>query len=136
MEKLAVIQVRGTIGVDEHLKSTLKSLRLHSQNYCTIIPKTPEYLGMIQIAKDFITWGEIDDSTYAVLVEKRGEEFKGTKKETTKYLAEGSRMLKKYFRLNPPRKGYGRKGTKQAFTDGGALGYRGAKINDLIQRMM
>src|SRR3989338_4507879 len=131
MEKIAVIQVRGTIGVNEPIKSTLKSLRLHSQNHCAVIPKTPEYLGMIQNAKDFLTWGEIDDSTYASLVEKRGEEFKGAKDEHGRYLVEGSRMLKKYFRLNPPRKGYGRKGTKQAFSDGGALGYRGAKINDL-----
>ena len=34
------------------------------------------------------------------------------------------------------KKGYGRKGIKTPFSKGGALGYRGDKINDMIQRMM
>ena len=42
--------------------------------------------------------------------------------------------VKPLFRLTPPRKGY--EGVKRSFQNGGALGYRGAKINDLIQRMM
>ena len=45
-------------------------------------------------------------------------------------------IMKKFFRLSPPRKGFGRKGIKFAFTKGGALGYRGIKINDLIKRML
>ena len=40
------------------------------------------------------------------------------------------------FRLNSPRKGYGRKGLKTQYQNGGALGYRGAAINDLIKRMV
>ncbi len=136
MENIAVVKVRGTIGANRPMISTLKSLRLHRQNYCTIIPKTKEYLGMLQTAKDFITWGEIDDATHRMLIEKRGDEFKGSIEEKSKYVKEGAIMLKKYFRLNPPRKGYGLKGTKLSFNEGGALGYRGAKINDLIRRML
>ena len=44
--------------------------------------------------------------------------------------------IRKNFRLNSPRKGYGRKGIKVSFNEGGALGYRGNKINDLIKRMI
>jgi large subunit ribosomal protein L30 len=128
MERLAIIQVRGTIGANRPIIDTLRSLRLHRQNYCTIVPKTPEYSGMLQTAKDFITWGEIDEATYKALTEKRGEEVKDSD-------AKG-KGIKKFFRLNPPQKGYGRKGTKKAFSDGGALGYRGAKINDLLLRMI
>ena len=41
--------------------------------------------------------------------------------------------LKPVFRLHPPRKGY--EGIKRSFKEGGALGYRGEKINHLIRRM-
>ena len=46
------------------------------------------------------------------------------------------KKLKRYFRLNAPRRGFGRKGIKQSFQRGGSLGYRGAAINDLIKRMI
>jgi large subunit ribosomal protein L30 len=42
--------------------------------------------------------------------------------------------VKPIFRLSPPRKGY--EGNKKSYQNGGALGYRGKDINDLIQRML
>ena len=42
--------------------------------------------------------------------------------------------IKPLFRLSPPKKGYG--GSKRAYHAGGALGYRGKEINELIERMM
>ena len=42
--------------------------------------------------------------------------------------------IKPVFRLSPPRKGY--EGIKRAYSVGGALGYRGKDINELIRRMM
>ena len=42
----------------------------------------------------------------------------------------------KPFRLNPPRGGFERKGIKVSFNSGGALGYRGEKINSLIKKML
>ena len=47
-----------------------------------------------------------------------------------------NKKLKKYFRLNAPRKGFGRKGIKHPYQNGGALGYRGQAINELIKRMI
>ena len=132
MANIAVVQVRGTIGANRPAIDTLKSLRLHRQNYCTVVPKTPEFLGMLQVAKDFITWGEIDDATYKALIEKRGEEVK----DDSSGSKNAQKGIKKFFRLNPPKKGYGRKGTKTMFAKGGALGDRGAKINDLLLRMI
>ena len=43
---------------------------------------------------------------------------------------------KRFFRLNPPRKGWEGKGIKKSYSVGGALGYRGKAINDLIKRML
>ena len=52
------------------------------------------------------------------------------------FIVINDKKIKKYFRLNAPRKGFGRKGIKHTFKEGGALGYRGQAINDLIKRMV
>jgi len=44
--------------------------------------------------------------------------------------------LKHMFRLNPPTGGHERKGIKKPYALGGALGYRGKEINELIGRMI
>jgi large subunit ribosomal protein L30 len=41
--------------------------------------------------------------------------------------------LKPVLRMHPPRKGY--KTTKRTYNQGGALGYYGAEINDLLIKM-
>ena len=71
---------------------------------------------MIAKIKNYVTYGEVDDATLALLKQKKGES--------------------KYYNLNSPRKGYGRKGIKKDFNSGGGLGNRGAAINDLIKRML
>ena len=58
------------------------------------------------------------------------------KKYTYKTLEVNGQKYHRTFYLNPPRKGFERKGIKVSFKAGGALGYRGEKINDLIQRML
>ncbi|MCH8329067.1 MAG: 50S ribosomal protein L30, partial [Nanoarchaeota archaeon] len=80
--------------------------------------------------------------TYDALVEKRMEEYKGRvsdrkgKINYNRFIDVNGKRIKKIFRLNSPKKGYGRKGVKISFTKGGALGYRGDKIKDLILRMI
>lgn len=123
-QDIAVVLVKGTIGARSGVKSTLKMLRLHTKNVCVIVKNTPSFMGMINRVKDFVTYGEVSDETIKLLHDKRGK----------KDIATGE--LKPYFRLNPPRKGFERKGTKLPFTIGGALGYRGDNINDLIKRMI
>lgn len=141
-KRIAAIRVRGLIGVKTVVEDALQNLRLYKNNYCVVIPNTPVYTGVLKKAKDFITWGEIDDDTFNMLVSKRGEEFNGREtdsKEKIKYddfVIINNKKIKKYFRLNPPKKGFEKKGIKHSFKEGGALGYRGAKINDLIKRMV
>ncbi|HLC61997.1 MAG TPA: uL30 family ribosomal protein [Candidatus Nanoarchaeia archaeon] len=139
---LAAVRIRGRTMVRTTIVDAMNMLRLYKNNFCVVVPNTPTYLGMLKQAKDYITWGEIDDETFKLLVEKRGEEFHGREtdsKELIKYndyFVVGGKKLKRYFRLNSPRKGFGRIGIKQSFQRGGALGYRGAKINDLIKKMV
>ena len=44
--------------------------------------------------------------------------------------------LKSFFKLNPPVKGFERKGIKVPFAQGGVVGYRKDKIKDILTRML
>ncbi|QQG39244.1 MAG: 50S ribosomal protein L30 [Candidatus Woesearchaeota archaeon] len=156
MTKLAIIRIRGQIGLSKPVRDTFKMLRLYKKNNCVIVEASPTYFGMIQRLKDFITWGEIDQETVKLLIKERAR-LPGNKKLTEDYLKEKLRTdldtfvkefleskkslrdipgLKTFFRLKPPTKGFERKGTKLPFAQGGALGYRKEKINELIKRMI
>ena len=126
-KKIAVILIRGKIGVRKEIKDTIKMLNLQNKNSCVVLNETPSILGMVKKIKDFSTWGEIDEETEKLLIEKRGQKTKDK---------EGKETIKKVFRLHPPRKGFERKGIKKPFSVGGVLGYRGDKMNDLIKRMI
>jgi large subunit ribosomal protein L30 len=139
--KLAVILVRGLVNVSKPIKDTLAMLKLTRKNNCVVIADNVINRGMIKKVKDYITWGEISEDTYKELVDKRGSEYLGRetdskKKYSYKTLENNGKKLKTYFRLNPPRKGFGRKGIKMPFKLGGGLGYRGNKIDDLLKRMI
>jgi large subunit ribosomal protein L30 len=153
---IAVVRIRGKANVTKKVNDTLAMLRLFRQNGCVVVPATPAYIGMIKKAKDYITWGEVDEETVLVLLEKRAK-VAGNKPLTEKYLREKTKLdfkgfatelansnksfkdvpgVKPYFRLTPPVKGFERQGIKKPFSMGGALGYRKEKINQLIQRMI
>ncbi len=141
-KKIAVVRIRGGIGIKKIILDTLKMLRVYRQNYCVVIESSPSYMGMIRKSKDYITWGEIDDETYKLLVEGKGEEYKGRdtdkkgKIKYKKFIENDGKKIKPFFRLSPPRKGFERKGIKVPFSKGGALGYREGRINALIKRML
>ncbi|WP_292459459.1 50S ribosomal protein L30 [Methanothermococcus sp.] len=151
----AVVRVRGSVGVRGDIADTLKMLRLHRVNHCVIVPNTETYKGMLNKAKDYITYGEIDKDTLVKLILKRGrlpgnkrlneEKVKELMELSVEELAEKivneeillkNTPLKPVFRLHPPRKGYDKAGIKKPFSVGGALGYRGAEINTLLEKMM
>ena len=141
-QKLAIVRVRGLTGIKHPIDDTLNKLRLYRKNYCVVVPKNSVYMGMIRKVKDYVTWGEVGEETYKTLLDERKEEYKGRASDSkgeinyAKFSDIDGKKIKKFFRLNSPRKGYGRKGIKYAFNIGGALGYRGDKINDLIMRMI
>ncbi|QLH75336.1 MAG: 50S ribosomal protein L30 [Methanomassiliicoccales archaeon] len=151
----AIIRVRGHSGVNQDIEDTMQLLKLNRINHCVVLPETDSIKGMLQKTKDYVTWGEISDETLAKMIKFRGrligdrpiddEVVKAGSKYTSiisfaKAVNRGEvryselKDVKPIFRLTPPRKGY--EGNKRSFQNGGALGYRGEKINDLIQRMM
>jgi large subunit ribosomal protein L30 len=151
----AAIRVRGIVNVKPDIKKTLNLLNLTRANHCVILDETPSTKGMLQVAKDYITWGEIEKKTLTDLITKRGRML-GDKPLTDEYLKTVTTYnnfnklsdaiisnkfkyreipdVKPMFRLNPPKRGY--EGVKRAFTKKGALGYRGKEINKLINKML
>lgn len=150
-----VIRVRGIPDVNRDIAHTMDLLGLNRVNHAVVVPETDSIKGMLQKAKDYITWGEVDQETLAAMIRARGR-VAGDDSVTDDYLKEKSEFAtvedmakaiiendyrmkdvdgaKPVFRLHPPVKGY--EGNKRSFQNGGALGYRGAKINDLINRML
>lgn len=151
----AAIRVRGLINIKPDTKKTLQLLNLTRANHCVLLPEDASTKGMLQVVKDYITWGEIEKEVLTKLISERGK-LEGDKeltdahlKNTTSYsnidkLSEAILNnkfkykeipnIKPIFRLNPPKKGY--EGVKRSFVNKGALGYRGKDINKLIGRMI
>lgn len=124
-KRYLVIRIRGLVNIKAPISETMEKLCLYRRNYCAIISE--KNLGMIKKVKDYVTYGEIDKETETELINKKGEKKKNH---------DGSESLKKFFRLNPPKGGFERKGIKVAYSQKGALGYRGNKIVDLLKRML
>jgi large subunit ribosomal protein L30 len=130
-------------------------LGLNKVNHCVVVPENPSTKGMLQVVKDYCTWGEVDEATLASMLRARGK-IVGDDDLTDDYLKENSEFadidalakaiiendcklkdvegVKPVIRLHPPVKGY--EGNKRSYKNGGALGYRGAAVNDLINRML
>ena len=137
---LAVIRIRGSVGVPGKLEKTLEMLRLHRVNHCVIVPKTPDFEGMLRKAANYITWGEIKPEILGAMIAKRGRLPGGKRiekkevKATAKKIAEGKETgIKPVFRLSPPSKGFS--SIRRAFPKGD-LGCRGEKINELLEKMI
>ncbi len=121
--KLAVVLIRGMIGSRHDVRKTLLDLKLHRKMICVIHADTQVHRGMMKLAKDFITYGPVSDETIAQLRAKRREIKKDGK---------GINV----FPMNPPRGGFGHKGTKVGYQDGGCLGYRAKGMDALLEKMM
>ncbi len=149
----AAIRVRGKVNVSPGIKKTLELLRLDRVNHLALVRK--EQKGMLEKTQSFITFGEINEETLAIAVEKRGRLLGNKKiskdflkekkiasfKELAKSIIEGKTRLedvgiKPILRLTPPKKGYERAGIKKSYSVGGALGYRASDINKLVKRMI
>ncbi|MBN1941370.1 MAG: 50S ribosomal protein L30 [Candidatus Diapherotrites archaeon] len=149
---LAVIRVRGKTRLNVNLKKTLELMGLSTANQMVFLPE--KQLPMIKKVVGYVTWGEIEPSILENVLAKRGRVAGNKKidaeflkkhgfksiKELAQSVMEEKVKLKKLgakpvFRLKPPRKGFGRKGIKKPYSQGGALGYRASDINDLIKRM-
>jgi large subunit ribosomal protein L30 len=152
---IAIIRLRGKLNIKPQIKDTLKFMRLNQVNHAVVLPQNETTLGMLQKAKDYVTWGEVDVETLTEAITSRGRLI-GDKILTDEHISANTDFatiadmaaaiiegkfqykelaeVKPLLRLHPAIKGL--EGIKRSVQNGGALGYRGAKINDLIRRML
>ncbi len=125
--KIAVVRIRGIRSMEPKIKHTLERLRLSKPHHCVLIPTSPQYLGMINLVKDYVAFGPVTEETVTKLIAKRGES--GSQRFSE---AKGEKKLDPVFRLHPPRRGY--KDIKRNYPFGD-LGKR-PDMDDLLKRMM
>lgn len=140
---IAIIRIRGGVGVKRDVEETLNRLRLRKKYSCIVIPNPrEEQLGMIKKVRNFIAFGEINLDTFEKLIEKRGSpvdkknkiDFRVAAKEISAGKKYEELNLKPFFRLHPPRGGIE---SKKHFNVGkGVLGNHKEKINELLERML
>ncbi len=152
-----VVRARSDVKVERSIRETMGDLNLTRVNHAVIIPDNPQYKGMLQKAKDYITWGVADADLVEKMITERGR-LVGDKPVTDDDVKEGTEYgsikefaaaitsgeatvkdlpgMKRVFRLHPPRgpKGWG--GLKRTYVVGGALGPRGDDISALVERMI
>lgn len=150
---LAIVRIRGSVGVRKKIEDTMRMLRLDSQNRCVVVPDDPSYKGMVEKVKNYATFGKINFQTFLAMLKKRGR-LEGNKRldektvsetgyknieEMAKAIFEGEvnmrriPKLKPSFKLTPPSGGF--KSIKQHYPKGD-LGNRGETINELLKRMI
>ena len=152
-----VVRARSNVGVERTIRETMSYLNLTKVNHAVIIPENEQYRGMLQKAKDYITWGEATEELVEKMLSGRGRMVGdapltdeivaehtdyATMSDFAKAITAGETTvkavpdLKRVFRLHPPRgpKGWG--GIKRSYVVGGALGARGEAIGALVERMI
>ena len=155
-KRIAIVRIRGEVHVRGKIAETMKKLKLTRVNHCVVVDSRKEYMGMVKQVKDYVTYGEVSPETVEKLITKRGL-LVGDKRITDEYVKKNTTFktikefvkdfmsfkaelkdleMKRLFRLEPPKKGYERGGIKHPFSKGGVLGYRGDKINILLEKMI
>lgn len=151
---LAVIRISGRAGLERDVKDTLRMLRLDAPHNCVLVPDTPDYKGMVEKIKDYITYGDVDKQTLVEILRKRlrtsnNESINEALLKTAtghnshdeladalllgKVRLSNFKKLQHVLRLTSPSKGF--KSTKSHYPEGD-LGYRGNAINSLLKRMI
>lgn len=147
-----VVRVRGSLHARHDVTDTLRYLHLTRPNHATVVPETPDVRGMLTTVQGYVTWGEVDLDTVALLLKERGETASGGRltEAAVGAIAPGQDLaalarsvcehglahdpgLKPLVRLHAPKGGW--RSTKKPFPLGGALGYRGRAIHELVRRM-
>lgn len=114
---IAAVRVRGDVDVDVKISTTLQNLNLEKRNQCVVFEENDSIKGMLNHAKDYIAFGEIDEETVEALEERKGEDVES-----------GDTV-----NLTPPSGGF--KDTKKHVGQGGSLGER-TDMDSLVQKMV
>jgi len=150
-----VVNLRGLVNTRAPVRSALEQLRLARRFNCTLVPDTPMFRGMLNVAKEHLAWRKAEAGIIEKLLLQRGEKSNGRKfsendlkalkqyssfsdlakaLEAGKARLDGTQGMRSFFRLSPPRGGF-RRSTRRPFEQGGVLG-RNDQLDELVERMI
>ena len=149
-----VVRIKGTVNVPSWADTTLQLLNLNKKFRATIIPEDPSFIGMLRRVKNYVAWCRADKETVKELIEKRARkrgyrQVDNNDLKTLGYksvddlataLADGKvalsklELIKPWFALAPPKKGFKRK-TKRMYQEQGILGENQELLN-LVKNMV
>ena len=148
-----VVRIKGTVNIPAWAKMTLDGLNLDRRFRATVVPDSPEYIGMLKKVKDIVAWTKADSGIVKELLEKRGrktgykpltkadlpKEYKSIDDFATAIAENKVSMskidgIKPWFALGPPKGGFKRK-TKTQYTQHGVLG-DDAGLVEIVKRML
>ena len=72
MSQIAIIRMKGKFSLSPKVRCTLKSFSLNRLYACTLVPSNESMIGMLQICKDVVSYGEVDEQTVHMLLSRRG----------------------------------------------------------------
>lgn len=148
-----VVRIKGTVNIPEWARMTLDGLNLDRRFRATIVPESPEYLGMLRKVKEVVAWTKADAGIVKELLEKRGrktgykpltkadlpKEYKSVE-DLASAIADNKISMSKlegikpWFALGPPKGGFKRK-TKTQYTQRGVLG-DDAELAEIVKKML
>ena len=153
---ILVVRLRGTVNVPYWAVTTLKNLCLNKRFSATLVPETPEYLGMLRKISQWVAWSKADREIVKTLIENRAKNKNPgsdsarktvNSKEDYKDIDElvdvlvndkikfsEQKNVKPWFSLNPPKGGF-KKSTKRQFSDGGTLG-NNKDLLEIVKKMI
>jgi large subunit ribosomal protein L30 len=154
MGALLVVNLKGMVNVREKVRRTLKLLKVDRRFRATLVPDTPDYRGMLTLAKDRLAWSPAPVELVERLLKERGrvrglrplteEEVKrlgyDSHRSLAEALVEGRVRLKDLdgvkpcFALSPPKGGF-KASTRRMFQQGGVLG-ENPELPSLVERMI
>lgn len=149
-----VVRIRGTVNVPSWAYTTLHLLNLDKRFRATIIPEDPSFVGMLQRVKNYVAWCRADKETVKELIAKRARKqgYKQVESSDLKSMGYNSvddlaaaiadgkvalsklELVKPWFALAPPRKGFKRK-SKRMYQEQGVLG-ENQELLSLVKNMI
>ena len=149
-----VVRIRGTVNVPSWADTTLQLLNLNKKFRATIVPEDPSFVGMLKRVKNYVAWCRADKDTVKELIEKRARKqgYRQVDNSDLKTLGYNSmdelatalvdgkvalsklELIKPWFALAPPKKGFKRR-TKRMYQEQGVLG-ENQELVSLIKNMI
>lgn len=151
---IAIVRIRGLKHVRPDIRKALDTLNLDRKNHCVVV-SLDEKDQMLMKVRDYTAYGKVTNDVLAKLIQKRGR-MEGDKPVSVDVLKknkinsyadlatalDGKKTtletmgIKRVFRLNSPKKGYGKIGMKKPTELKGPLGFHPEGMDELLSQMM